>query len=265
MRLDKIFTIPSVANYPKILLRDNWYNDNYMSLIQEKIATYSPAQLAIDAVGDSKLVLLVGITGAGKDTIKNALLREDDFYNFVSYTTRQPRENKGVLEQNGREYHFITVDEAMEMLERGEFIEAKEYAGNIYGTAFEGLQQAVSEGKIAINDVEVQGVEEYKKYIRNAIAVFILPPNFEEWQRRLQLRYDPEEFRQEWPKRREAAIRELEHALKVPYYHFVINDELDKAVEATKVIAHNDDMFTRKDDEARLLARDILDAIRKHV
>ena len=57
-------------------------------------------------------------------------------------------------------------------------------------------------------------------------------------------------------------MKELEHALSVPYYHFIINDELDRAVRVAEEIAHRSDSFNRHDDEARLLARDLLDEIR---
>lgn len=236
-----------------------------MTTLSDKMLHYQPNSQMIDSVKESKLALLVGITGAGKDTIKNRLLESDTFFNFISYTTRTPRENKGVMEQNGREYYFISLEMAEKMLEDGDFIEAKEYAGNVYGTSFIELQKALPEGKIAVNDIEVQGIGEYKKYLPGAIAIFIVPPSFDEWQRRLKLRYDEDEFTHEWPKRREAAIRELTHALKVPYYHFVINDDLDQAEQAVRKIIAGQDDFTRKDDEARLAARDILAAIQSQI
>lgn len=234
-----------------------------MSTIQKKILDYRPDPQSVDMVRGSKIALLVGITGAGKDTIKNHLLESGEFHNFISFTTRAPRKNKGVMEQNGLDYHFVTLERAEEMLDEGSFIEAKEYAGNIYGTSFSGLQESMAQNKVALNDVEVQGVSEYKKYIPGAIAIFIVPPNFDEWQRRLRLRYGAEEFEREWPKRCQAAIRELTHALEVPYYHFVINDDLDRAELAVKKIVHSNDTFTRKDDEARLAARDILQTIQQ--
>lgn len=81
----------------------------------------------------------------------------------------------------------------------------------------------------------MQGVDEYKELSQNVIAIFILPPNYDEWRRRLAARYaTPEEFDAEWPKRRASAIAELQHALEVPYYHVIINDNLDNAVAAAQ-------------------------------
>ena len=70
-----------------------------------------------------------------------------------------------------------------------------------------------------------------------------------------------EEFLEDWPNRRASAVMELEKALTAPYYHFVVNDDLTLAVDACMKIAKNRDRFVRKDDETRLLARDLLDTI----
>jgi len=78
------------------------------------------------------------------------------------------------------------------MLREGAFIEAKTYSGNLYGTSVTEIVHANQEGKIAITDMEVQGVAEYKAIAPKVIAEFILPPNFEEWQRRLHSRYGDE-------------------------------------------------------------------------
>ena len=230
--------------------------------LQEIIENYQPQPSAIESVKHSRVALLVGITGVGKGTIKNALLEDDRFYDFISYTTRAPRTNNGIMEQNGREYNFIDLEQARKMLDEGEFIEAKAYAGNVYGTAFAGLERAASSDQVALNDIEVQGVDEYKRYLPNVISIFIVPPDFSSWMSRLKNRYQPNEFETVWPGRRQAAIRELEHALAVPYYHFVINDTVERAVKVTKAIALSDDTYNRQDDEARLIARDLLDEIK---
>lgn len=234
-------------------------------MIEELLANYKPSREAIDQVVDARIALLVGISGAGKDTIKQELLAGGGFYNFISHTTRPPRTNNGVMEQDGVDYHFITRDQSIDMIRRGEYIEAKLYAGNVYGTTLGGAAAALDAGLVAINDVEVQGVDEYKKLLPNTIAIFILPPNFDEWVSRLRRRYSTdEEFNNEWPKRRDTAVTELTHALEVPYYHFVINDDLGRAVEVVKKMALGSDRFTRKDDEARLAARDLLEIIQQH-
>lgn len=226
---------------------------------------YEPTPETVELVRNSKITLLVGISGAGKDTIKHKLLEKDGYRDIISHTTRAPRTNNGVMEVDGDDYHFMTHDIAAEMVKAKAFIEAKFVHGTVYGTSVRELQLAYDEGKIAVTDIDVQGVEEYKDVSNDVIAIFILPPSYAVWRERLQKRYETtQEFEAEWPRRKESAIMELEKALFVPYYHFVINDELEHSVRIVDEIAHQGDLFNRKDDEARLLARDILDEIRTH-
>jgi guanylate kinase len=233
--------------------------------IGEKIANYTPSDATVNLVRTAKIALLVGIAGAGKDTVKRELLKADDFCDIVSHTTRLPRANNGVEEVEGKDYHFIDVNEAVRMIDNKEFVEVKYVHGTtIYGTSAAEIQKGHDEDKILVTDVDVQGVAEYKKLSLGVIAIFLLPPNYEIWRERLARRYEsPEAFDAEWPKRRDSAITELEKALKVPYYHFIINDQLDETVRIANQIAHTADEFHRKDDEARLAAWDILDSLRQ--
>jgi len=226
--------------------------------LERLVREYTPPAQAVEIIRHAKIALLVGISGAGKDTIKKSLLRRPEFTEIVSHTTRAPRTNEGVLETDGVDYHFISEDTALDMLERGEFVEAKFVHGTVYGTSIEEVRRAAESG-VAITDIDVQGVAEYKAVSSEVVAIFVVPPSYDIWLERLKRRYETqEEFMQEWPKRRESAIRELTRALEVPYYHFVVNDDLGRAVDAAVDIAQRPDTFTRKDDEARLLARDLL-------
>ncbi len=229
--------------------------------LERLIATYHPPKKAYEVIQHTNIALLVGISGAGKDTIKRELLRRPEFGEIISHTTRQPRENEGVLEQDGKDYHFIDEDQARDMLERGDFVEAKFVHGTVYGTSITEVERAGRRGT-AITDVDVQGVSEYKAVTDKVVAIFVIPPSYNEWIRRLKRRYTTdEEFLREWPKRRDSAVRELQRALEVPYYHCVINDDLARAVDVSVEIATRPDVFTRKDDEARLVARDLLQKI----
>lgn len=233
--------------------------------LSQQIANYQTPEHAKQLARTTKITLLVGISGAGKDTIKRQLLGMSDYRDIVSHTTRPPRQNNAVLERDGVDYHFIDNSTVERMLAGEEFIEAKFVHGTVYGTSVDELQAAHDNQKIAITDIDVQGVDEYKKLASETVAIFILPPNYETWQTRLMQRYETQEaFDAEWPKRRSSAIAELTRALEVPYYHFIINDDLEEAVHTADQIAHQPDIFNRKDDEARLAARDLLDEIVKH-
>lgn len=222
------------------------------------IDSYELPEPAAELIRDTKIALLVGISGAGKDTIKRGLLRSAVFGEIISHTTRDPRYNEGVFEQDGIDYHFVGEDTAKKMLEAGEFVEAKLVHGTVYGTSVAAVKAAAERG-IAITDVDVQGVEEYKRVSGDVIAIFVIPPDYATWVSRLRRRYSTEEeFSKEWPRRRASAIDELTRALELPYYHCVVNDDLERAIEVSSDIAHRDDIFTRKDDEARIVARDLL-------
>lgn len=230
--------------------------------IEKLVREYQTPEEAITVVETTKILLLVGISGAGKDTIKKKLLTGTDYMDIISHTTRPPRINDGVHEQDGIDYHFITMEQAEEMVRRQEFIEAKYVHGTIYGTSIAAVRAVHDAGRIAVTDLDVQGVAEYKEIDQDVMALFILPPDYATWRNRLHKRYATDEaFEAEWPKRRATAIDELTHALEVPYYHFIINDDLDRAVRVVDEIAHRGDAFNRHDDEARLKARDLLDAI----
>lgn len=230
--------------------------------LEERILHYHPPKEAIEVIKHTKIALLVGISGAGKDTIKRELLKRPEFGDIISHTTRQPRENGGILEKNNIDYHFIDEQEAESMIKNGEFIEVKFVHGTVYGTSIAEVERAGKAGT-AITDIDVQGVAEYKAVSDQVIAIFIIPPSYDEWTRRLKARYTTsEEFLREWPKRRASAINELQRALELPYYHCVINDDLSRAVEAAADIAQRPDRFTRKDDEARLAARELLQEIK---
>jgi len=233
--------------------------------LEQMITVYEPTPETVELVQNSNITLLVGISGAGKDTIKKKLLEKDGYSDITSHTTRPPRMNNNVLEQDGQEYHFVSVETAQDMLVQKAFIEAKLVHGTVYGTSTDEVRRAHDQHKIAVTDIDVQGVDEYKQLSQDVIAIFILPPSFEIWRQRLMQRYESAEaFDEEWPKRRTSAVQELQQALSVPYYHFIINDELARSVQIADEIAHQGDLFNRKDDEARLVARDLLEDILAH-
>lgn len=234
------------------------------AMLQELVDAYKLSPAAVELVRNTRIVLLVGVSGAGKDTIKHKLLETGRYHHIVSHTTRAPRENGGVMEQDGVEYHFITKEKAAEMLRNGEFIEAKKYGDNVYGTSIAEIQKAHDENKVAITDIEVQGVAEYKAISPAVIAEFILPPNYQEWQHRLYARYgkkgaDPADI----ARRMQTAIFELKEALAQPYYHFIVNEDVDQAVRAADSIAHHNDEFTIIDSSFRIWAERLLDDLQK--
>jgi guanylate kinase len=218
-------------------------------------------------VGSVPTLLLVGISGAGKDTINHQLLTTGHYHRIVTHTTRQPRHNHGILETDGVEYHFIDYPTAENLLKSHGFIEAKVYSNNVYGSSIGEFQLAHDEGKIALADIDVQGVAEYMQLIPgNVRPLFLLPPDYETWQHRLFSRYGDShtDHVDDLRLRTEAAARELEELLAKDYYFVLINDDLDETVRAADEIARSGVQPTEQKAAALEVARAILTRVREH-
>ena len=204
--------------------------------INDLLANYQPVDSTRQLIKTTPILLLVGPTGAGKDSVKDKLLETGEYHHIISHTTRPPRINHGIIEQNGREYHFVDLAQATAMLKDHAFIEAKMYSGNLYGTSVAEIQVARDEGKIAVTDIEVQGIAEYKAIDRGVMAVFLLPPDFKTWQARLQRRYGDVVDAADARLRMQTALAEIEQLLNTDHYFAIVNDRLDETLHQVAAI-----------------------------
>lgn len=233
--------------------------------IAQKLANYKPSVETIAIVRSTPILLLVGPSGAGKDSLKHKLLETDRYHHIVSHTTRAPRYNKGELEQDGREYHFTTMKEAERMLDEHAFVEAKMYSGHIYGTSVAEILLAHYDNKVAVTDIEVQGVAEYKEIAPNVKAIFVLPPNYDLWQKRLEARYEGTLDEADYAKRMATARIELERALSSNYFFYLINDDLDVAAKAVERFVMLNEIEPDAQKKALEVAKDLLDRLKPPV
>lgn len=209
------------------------YDDR--SRVIDAIANYAMPPEAVKLIKKTPLLLVAGTAGAGKNSIIQKLVESGRYYFMISYTTRQRRQNHGKLEEDGSVYHFITWSQAAHMIETEQFIEAKLVHGqHLYGSAISELKATHDSEKVGVTDIDVQGVAEYKSVNPSAKAIFVVPPSFEEWLKRIESRggLDQDGIRQ----RLRSAEAEIEHAIKAKYFNFVINDNLDDAVKQTEEI-----------------------------
>ena len=171
-----------------------------------------------------RLFIISAPSGAGKTTLCKILLdRFPDLLYSVSFTTRTPRQG----EKNGKDYNFITKEEFCGGIKKGMWAEWAEVHGNYYGTSAYFLNNALSEGKNVLIDMDVQGAAIMLRSYPDSVTIFIQPPSIDALQSRLKKRgADSEEI----IKKRMAAA-EKEMAKKHLYRHVVMNDDLPKAVE----------------------------------
>lgn len=184
----------------------------------------------------TNLMLFAAATSAGRNRIFRELLKTGRYHYIVSDTTRKPRVNNGVLEQNGVEYWFKTEDEMIENLEAGKMLEAAIiHNQQVSGISIAELKKAQEDGKIAITDIEVVGTDNIVAAKPDTKCLFIIPPDFKEWQRRLKNRGKMDDG--EHLRRLESAVKEFEVALARDYYWIIVNDDLEGVVKYIDNIA----------------------------
>ena len=177
-----------------------------------------------------KLFIISGPSGTGKGTICKRLLETDPNLRLsVSVTTRAPREG----EFDGREYHFISREEYMELLEEGGLLEhASVYGKTLYGTPRQPVIDWLEEGRNVILEIDVQGAFQVRENYPECVMIFILPPSMEELRARIINRGS--ETEETMKARLGDAQREID--LSERYDYRVVNDDLDTAAEEVRQI-----------------------------
>lgn len=182
------------------------------------------------------LVILSGVSGAGKDTIKKELIkRMEEVESLPSFTSRNPR----VGEEEGIQYHFITKEQFEEKIKNNEFYEYDLHHENYYGTSRKLMNDKIQSGKIIVKDIEVNGTENLVKLLKEdtKIVTIFLKVDKDELRRRLENRGDnlTEEEMQ-------IRLGRLEYEeSKIKLYDYVIkNDDFEKTVQVIMTIIENE-------------------------
>ncbi|NBQ89916.1 MAG: guanylate kinase [Betaproteobacteria bacterium] len=128
------------------------------------------------------LFVVAAPSGAGKSSQVKALLGADpQLAVSVSHTTRAPRGQ----EAHGREYWFIDDAAFDRMVQADEFFEWAQVHGHRYGTSRRAVLQELERGQDVVLEIDWQGALNIKRLFPDAVLIFILPPSWEELQRRL--------------------------------------------------------------------------------
>lgn len=169
------------------------------------------------------MIVISGPSGVGKDTLIRRLLELDKNLRYsVSCTTRPPRPG----EVDGVNYTFVTHEKFQQLIDQGAFLEYATYDGNLYGTVTERVERAREAGHDIVLKIEVQGAEQVRANVPDALFIFVVPPSTRELERRQEMRNS--ESAQDMASRRKIAEREMTYISR--YDHVVVNDELERAV-----------------------------------
>ena len=171
----------------------------------------------------SKLFVIAGPSGVGKGTIiKDLLSQNDNLILSVSSTTRNPRPN----EIDGINYNFLTQEQFKAAVKNDEFLEWAVYNNNYYGTKKSIVENALKNEKSIILEIEIQGAIQIMEKCPDAVFIFILPPSYEELEKRLRGRNTEDE--QTIQNRLKITQKELEIGKKFKYS--VVNNTVEEAV-----------------------------------
>ncbi len=188
--------------------------------------------MSSEAARPGLLLVLSAPSGAGKTTLAHGFrARHPDAVFSISATTRPPRG----AERDGVDYHFVTPPRFAELVVAGAFAEWAEVHGQRYGTLRSTVEEALSAGRIALFDIDVQGGSQIKAaWPHQTATVFILPPTVAELERRLRGRStDSDEVIR---RRLDAARVEVAQGLAT-YDYVVVNDDVEPALAQLRAIA----------------------------
>jgi guanylate kinase len=169
-------------------------------------------------------------SGGGKTSLcKEVVKRLPNFEHGVSYTTRRRRP----IEVDGKDYHFVSKEKFMQMVEADEFVEYAYVHGNYYGTSLNDIARILAKGKNLLIDIDVQGARQIEeRYGDEGIFIFILPPDFELLRTRLTARQT--DAIDEIERRLKKAEEEVQHYQD--YDYVIINDDFEQAVKELESI-----------------------------
>lgn len=230
------------------------YKQNFHVALKD----YQLSDHALAILTKTQLVILTAPTASGRNTIINELLRTNEYNFIVSDTTRPPRLNDGILEQNGREYFFRDEADMLQDIKDGNFLEAEViHEQQVSGTSIRELEKASDEARIAIADMDIGGISNVLSLKPDTIAVLILPPSFDIWHERIYSRGDMGNA--EYGRRLQTAARILESGIaESSELKIIINDDLTDAAEEVHELVQNGTFSDAQQARGIALAKELL-------
>ncbi len=174
--------------------------------------------------GTGLLVVISAPSGGGKSTVISALRRRHpEFLYSISVTTRSKRTG----ERSGVHYYFATSDEFERLKNEKKLIEWATVHGQSYGTPRSNLDRAMSQKRVMLFDLDVQGAASMRGSEPDVVSIFLLPTSMATLVRRLKGRRTDDKGTIE--RRLKTAQEELARAGE--YQYLVTNNDLDDCVQ----------------------------------
>jgi guanylate kinase len=174
-------------------------------------------------------IVVSGLSGAGKTTLSAAIRQAmPDAGKLITTTTRTPRPG----ERDGVDYHFVTRERFLEMVDEGKFLEHEETYGRMYGATFEAIEAARRKYAVTLAVIDSKGVQSYIDRVPGCVTVFVTAP-VEQLRKRLAERNLPAE---ELEARVAAMPAELERASRCTYRIENADGDVEEAARALRDI-----------------------------
>ncbi|MEA3176880.1 MAG: guanylate kinase [Gammaproteobacteria bacterium] len=199
-----------------------------------------------------RLFVIAAPSGAGKTSLVKALLqRKPELHVSISYTTRPKRPT----EEDGREYHFVSVGDFQRLQEQGQFLEYAQVFDNFYGTGRRPVETELAGGNNVVLEIDWQGAQQVRRSLPECVTIFVLPPSRASLEERLRnRRTDSEEV---IARRLRDAVGDMSHWDEFNYV--VVNDDFERAVgELASIVEGKGEGLDSGRPQLRALLKELL-------
>lgn len=186
-------------------------------------------------MGNGRLIIFSAPSGSGKTTLVRHILKT--FPDQISFSVSATSRPKRGIEENGKDYYYLSPEEFKQKIDNHEFLEWEEvYAGTCYGTLKKEVERIWAAGKTVIFDIDVEGGLNLKNQFKNnALAVFVMPPSIKILEERLNSRST--DTKESIARRIEKAEKEIKTADLFDV--FILNENLDDACKKAEDLIKN--------------------------
>lgn len=231
---------------------------------QEALENYHVSDHAKKVLAGTPFVALSSLAGGGRNTVIKKMAENYNYIFAISDTTRPPKVRDGKLEQDGINYYFRNENDILADIRSGEYIEAEIiHNQQVSGTSIREIERTAKTGKIPIHDFEYGGMLNVLKAKPDAVLIGLVPPNYDEWIRRLRGREVMTD--QEFLNRLTTADKVLENLLTHPQYTLVINDTVEQCAQDIRLVVEKGEYSDDKQAAVRSVAEKLHDQVKSEL